>query len=227
MEFKCQLFVILLGFLHNVDVESADISFPDSKKFQSAGKNNVLDVAHKLGATTFLSLVTKTNLTAKFNQTGHVTVFIPSNDAFIDLPDEQKKYLKDLSFAKEILLYHLVAGRHDKKSFRNEDLYQSRSKMEDEDTFLKVRVNIYHGGKIITTGGSPIVNFDNEASNGIVHILSRVMFWPPAYGSVAQIVDIPITTFMAYGLMDGGLSEQLNSRQLYMTFLIFDRKRWA
>ncbi|XP_052074124.1 transforming growth factor-beta-induced protein ig-h3-like [Mytilus californianus] len=190
----------------------------DSKNFQSAGKNNVLDVAYKLGATTFLSLVTKTNLTAKFNLTGHATVFIPSNDAFIDLPDEQKENLKDLSYAKEILLYHLVSGRHDKKSFRNEALYQSRSKMEDEDSFLKVRVNIYHGGKIITAGGSPIVNFDHEATNGIVHILSRVMFWPPAYGSVAQIVNIPITTFMAYGLMDGGLSEQLSKNEPYTLF---------
>lgn len=63
------------------------------------------------------------------------------------------------------------------------------------------------------------MNFDNEASNGIVHTISRVMFWPPRYGSVAQIVNIPITTFMAYGLMDGGLSEQLNSRELCIIFL--------
>ncbi|VDI51993.1 transforming growth factor-beta-induced protein [Mytilus galloprovincialis] len=210
MAFTCQLFVILIGFLYNVDAES--------QNFKSAGKSNLLDVAHNLGATTFLSLVIKTNLTAMLNQTGHVTVFIPSNKAFIDLPEEQKENLKDLSYAKEILLYHLVDGRHDKKSFRNEALYKSKSKMKDGDTFLKVRVNIYHGGEIITVGGSPIVNFDNEASNGIVHTISRVMFWPPRYGSVAQIVNIPITTFMAYGLMDGGLSEQLNKKEPYTLF---------
>ncbi|CAC5357923.1 NTAQ1 [Mytilus coruscus] len=157
------------GFLYNV--------IADSQSFQSAEKQNVLDVAHKLGATTFLSLAIKTNLTAMFNQT--------------------------------------VDGRHDKKSFRNEALYKSRSKMDNGDKFLKVRVNIYHGGEIITAGVSPIVKFDNEASNGIVHIMSLVMFWPARYGSVAQIVNIPITTFMAYGLLDGGLTEQLNSSQLY------------
>lgn len=62
MEFKCQLFVSLVGFLYNVNAES--------ESFQSAEKQNVLDVAHKLGATTFLSLVIKTNLTAMFNHTG-------------------------------------------------------------------------------------------------------------------------------------------------------------
>lgn len=72
MEFICQLFVILLGFLCNVDAENAAISFSDGKIFQSSGKYNVLDVAHKLGATTFLSLVIKTNLTAMFNETGKV-----------------------------------------------------------------------------------------------------------------------------------------------------------
>lgn len=62
MAFTCQLFVILIGFLYNVDAES--------QNFKSAGKSNLLDVAHNLGATTFLSLVIKTNLTATLNQTG-------------------------------------------------------------------------------------------------------------------------------------------------------------
>lgn len=68
-----------------------------------------------------------------------------------------------------------------------------------------------HCLQIITASGSPIVNFDIKASNGIVHFLSRVMYLPPESGTLAQQSYTPITRYVAYGLVDGGLAEKLNS----------------
>ena len=69
--------------------------------------------------------------------------------------------------------------------------------------------------QITTVSGSPIVSFDHVASNGVIHILSRVMYMQPMFGTVAQVTSLPITTYMAYGLMDGGLAEMLNSKHAF------------
>ncbi|XP_062571284.1 transforming growth factor-beta-induced protein ig-h3-like [Saccostrea cucullata] len=181
-------------------------------------RTNVLDVAEKLGATTFLELVQKTNLTRNFTQKGPITVFIPSNQAFNELPEDEKGNLEDSSYAKTILLYHIVHGHHQKASFQNEVTYKSESRMEGEDALLEVRLNIYHDGKIITASGSPIIKFDQEATNGIVHLLSRVMYLPPAFGSIAQLTSLPIIRYVMYGLIDGGLAEKLNRKEPYTLF---------
>lgn len=173
---------------------------------------SVLEIAEKLGATTFLEYVHKTNLTKNFTQPGPLTVFIPSNQAFEEIPDEEK----DLSVIKTLLLYHIIHGLHPKSTIKNEAKLKSEYKMEDK--YLDVRMNIYHNGQIITASGSPIVNFDIKASNGIVHFLSRVMYLLPESGTLAQQAYTPITRYVAYGLMDGGLAEKLNKKEPYTLF---------
>ncbi|XP_061180230.1 transforming growth factor-beta-induced protein ig-h3-like [Saccostrea echinata] len=179
---------------------------------------SVLDVAEKLGATTFLDLVKKTNLTRNFTQKGPITVFIPSNQAFNELPEDERNNLKDPSYAKLILLYHIVHGYHKKASFQNEVTYKSESRIEGGDALLQVRLNIYHEGEVITASGSPMIKFDNEATNGIVHLLSRVMYLPPTFGSIAQLTSLPITRYVMYGLIDGGLAEKLNRKEPFTLF---------
>ncbi|XP_048755145.2 transforming growth factor-beta-induced protein ig-h3-like [Ostrea edulis] len=193
--------------------------------FELGGNNSsldttvsVLDVAESLGATTFLDFVRKTNLTGNFTQTGSITVFVPSNQAFEDIPKEEKDNLQDLSYVKFILLYHIVHGVHEKRSFRNEVQYNSESRQEAQSELLKVRMNVYHRGEIITASGSPIINFDNKATNGMVHILSRVMYLPPSFGSITRLTSLPITRYVSYGLLDGGLAEKLNRKEPYTLF---------
>jgi hypothetical protein len=41
------------------------------------------------------------------------------------------------------------------------------------------------------------------------------MYMQPIFGTVAQVTSLPITTYMAYGLMDGGLAEMLNSKHAF------------
>ena len=77
---------------------------------------------------------------------GPLTVFIPSNQAFEEIPAYVKDFFQDLSYVKTILLYHIIHGLHPKNSIENEAIFKSEYKMED--TFLDVRLNIYHEGEV-------------------------------------------------------------------------------
>lgn len=74
---------------------------------------------------------------------GPLTVFIPSNQAFEEIPDEEK----DLSVIKTLLLYHIIHGLHPKSTIKNEAKLKSEYKMEDK--YLDVRMNIYHNGQVL------------------------------------------------------------------------------
>ena len=76
-------------------------------------------------------------------------MFIPSNDAFEDLPDEQKDNLNDTSYVKQILLYHVIKGHHLKDSFHSETTYKSESILEGDDKPIKIRINIYNNGQVL------------------------------------------------------------------------------
>lgn len=95
-----------------------------------------------------------------FNYLGSITVFVPSNQAFEDIPKEEKDNLQDLSYVKFILLSHIVHGVHEKRSFRNEVQYNSESRQEAQSELLKVRMNVYHRGEVrkTFTNGSNRVN---------------------------------------------------------------------
>ena len=79
---------------------------------------------------------------------GPITVFIPLNDAFENLPDEQKDNLNDTTYAKQILLYHVIKGHHLKDSFHSEATYKSESILEGADKPMKIRINIYNNGQV-------------------------------------------------------------------------------
>lgn len=51
-------------------------------------------------------------------------------------------------------------------------------------------------------------------------MLSRVMYLPPVSGTLTQEAYTPITRYVAYGLMDGGLSERLNRESLLPLLLL-------
>jgi uncharacterized surface protein with fasciclin (FAS1) repeats len=75
-------------------------------------------------------------------------VFVPSNQAFEDLPQDQKDNLQDLSYVKVILLYHIIHGRHQKHNFRNEAHFKSESRMTADSELLEVRLNVYHDREV-------------------------------------------------------------------------------
>ena len=75
-------------------------------------------------------------------------MFIPSNHAFDDLPEEQRNDLDDDGYIRDLLQYHVVHGRHEKKDFHNEATFKSLRRRDDDDVSLPVRINIYKNNTV-------------------------------------------------------------------------------
>ncbi|CAC5405210.1 unnamed protein product [Mytilus coruscus] len=110
---------------------------------------------------------------------GTYTIFAPTNAAFDALGTEQE-LLSDKNVLTTILLYHLT----------NEVIRSTDAKNEltvESVAGLKVRFNIYTHNNAVTVEGAKISKFDLNASNGIVHVIDKVMI--PPTGGIVDLVS--------------------------------------
>jgi uncharacterized surface protein with fasciclin (FAS1) repeats len=107
---------------------------------------------------------------ARLSSRGQVTVFAPTNQAFLDLLAElEVGGLDDIDQATltQVLLYHVVPGRRTSTS-----------------VLPSTRLRTLQGGFLRQAGGvltdnrdrpAAIVGVDNLASNGVIHVINRVV----------------------------------------------------
>lgn len=131
--------------------------------------------------------LTAADLVDDLSGAGPFTVFAPTNDAFAAL-------LTDLGVTKEellahpdladVLLYHVLSGKV-MSSDLTDDL--SAATLQGEEVAFD-----------LTTAGGPFVNdskisaVDIEATNGVIHVIDKVLV-PAAFGAPSQsIVDIAV-----------------------------------
>jgi uncharacterized surface protein with fasciclin (FAS1) repeats len=103
---------------------------------------------------------------------GPFTVFAPTDAAFAALPKGTvEDLLKPANKAKltKILTYHVVPGSVVSTSLKSGDVKSV------EGSSLKVAVST---GKV-TVGGANVVKADIKASNGVIHVIDKVLM-PPA-----------------------------------------------
>jgi len=102
---------------------------------------------------------------------GPFTVFAPSNKAFMALPAAQLTYLLNTKVdLKEVLEYHVVSG----------DVQSGDLKNDEEVTTLEgeeVRVKLLQMFNITTIkiNDATVTKPNMEASNGVVHIINKVL----------------------------------------------------
>ncbi|PSB39948.1 beta-Ig-H3/fasciclin [filamentous cyanobacterium Phorm 46] len=99
---------------------------------------------------------------------GPFTVFAPTDAAFAALPKATlEDLLKPANKAKltKILTYHVVPGAVLSTSLKSSDVKSV------EGSSLKVVVS---GGKV-TVGGANVVKADIKASNGVIHVIDKVL----------------------------------------------------
>ncbi|XP_062585660.1 periostin-like isoform X3 [Saccostrea cucullata] len=134
-------------------------------------QGNIVQVAQQLGATTLLELATEAGLADTLANGGPFTVFAPTNDAFAKLP---KRIVNELKKNKELLVavlkYHVLSGKTYSSQLKNELVVPTL------DPTLNCRINIYQNGKVVTADGSPVVMADQNATNGVIHVINRVEF---------------------------------------------------
>ncbi|WP_299118340.1 fasciclin domain-containing protein [uncultured Tenacibaculum sp.] len=120
----------------------------------------------------------RANLVSALQADGPFTVFAPNNKAFQDLLDSNNSWnsLDDipLETLKTVLLYHVLSGKVMKNDLSDTYVNTLATGPNDEPLSLQVEVT----GAVEFNGDSKPVTTDISATNGVVHIIDKVMLPP-------------------------------------------------
>lgn len=118
---------------------------------------------------TFTQLVAEAGLTATLNGTGPYTVFAPSDAAFQALPAKTRDALKaDKEQLKAVLSHHIVPGK----------VFAADAKVGKLKTLQGSDVAVARAGSFVTVEDALVEEADLKASNGVVHVIDRVLVPP-------------------------------------------------
>jgi transforming growth factor-beta-induced protein len=129
---------------------------------------NIVGTAKAAGKfTTLTALLKKSGLAGTLAKKGPFTVFAPTDAAFAKVPKATLAALaKNKAKLRAVLLYHVVKGQvtaAQAMKLRSAKTLQGKS--------LKIRVK---GGKVIV-GGAAVAKADVLASNGVIHVVNKVL----------------------------------------------------
>lgn len=142
----------------------------------------IKNIALSKELSTFYNFINKTNLAATFQSRGPITMFVPANDAFLNLPDGKLDSLMKPSYVWELtrlISYHSIPGR-----FKAKDIEKEINKNKGTATFTtltgnKLTAKIDANRNIVLideNGGESIISrFDIEQNNGMLHVVNKVL----------------------------------------------------
>jgi len=183
---------------------------------QAVQAGNLAEELTEAGATTLVDLVVKAGLADTVSNGGPFTVFAPTNEAFAKLPAELVNTLtSDVELLKKVLLFHVVSGEVYSKDLSN-DL--SVNSVEGS----PLRVNIYLKSKFypgfVTVNGKRVSKADVKADNGVIHMVSDVIY-PLPTSNIAELVstDPRFSTLLA-AVGAAGLADTLAGEGPFTVF---------
>ena len=137
-----------------------------------APQRNIVGTAAAAGSfTTLLTLAKQAGLVGALSGPGKLTVFAPTDAAFKKVPKATLAKLgKNRALLRRVLLYHVVKG-----SVPAAKVVGLRSAK----TLAGPSVRITVDGKIVRVNTARVVKTDVKATNGIIHVVDRVLI-PPA-----------------------------------------------
>ena len=134
-------------------------------------KANIVQTAVAAGQfNTLVALVKKAGLAGALSGKGPYTVFAPTDAAFAKVPKSTLAALgKDKEKLKAVLLYHVVKGKVTSSQVVK---LKSATTLQGDAVAIKVK-----GGKVYV-GGAQVVTADVAASNGVIHVINKVLIPP-------------------------------------------------
>ena len=140
--------------------------------------------------TSLVAALAHANLVGVLSGDGPYTVFAPTDSAFEEIGSNLSDYDTDEeneTLAK-ILSYHVAMGSVMSSEF--EDGMEINSLIQEP-----ITVNIYGQGAVVLNGESSVTTADVETSNGIIHIIDKVLIPPsmspdtPSEGEICYNMD--------------------------------------
>src|SRR6476620_10881839 len=153
-----------------VPVAAAGAASPDAPARAAQSKTIVGVAAGDKQFSTLVKLVKSAGLAGTLSS-GSYTVFAPTNAAFAKVPKSTLTALgKDKAKLKAVLLYHVVKGRVPASKV---------VKLSSAKTVNGATVKITVKGKSVYLNGSTkVTKTDIKASNGIIHVINKVLLPP-------------------------------------------------
>lgn len=139
----------------------------------ASAQNTIVDVAAGAGQfNTLIAAVKAAGLEATLRGPGPFTVFAPTDAAFAALPaGTVEALLADKEKLTAILTYHVVAGKV---------MAADVVKLSEAKTVNGAALSIVAGQGGVTVDGAKVVTTDIAASNGVIHVIDKVILPPNA-----------------------------------------------
>jgi uncharacterized surface protein with fasciclin (FAS1) repeats len=132
----------------------------------------IVDIAVKAGNfTTLVAAVKAADLVDTLNSKGPFTVCAPTDEAFAKLPKGTVEgLLKDIPKLKNILLYHVVAGKA-----MSSDVSTMKTAKTVQGQDIKIDASKWHLHKNIKINNANVIKADIVADNGVIHVIDTVL----------------------------------------------------
>lgn len=149
---------------------------------KSGPKWSIYDLLDELGLKSFSGLLETTGFmyTLSANASGPFTVYAPTDDAFNNLPPSVMKKLQNddnWRLLHDLTSYHLTKGN---LSFLKWSNNMITSTLLDG---TSIRLNIYNNNSgepsIMSVSGATLIKADQQATNGVVQVIDRVLYSIP------------------------------------------------
>jgi len=178
---------------------------------------NIVEELTAAGATTLVDLVVKAGLAETLSGPGPFTVVAPDNEAFAKLPADLLATLSgDVELLKRVLLFHVVSGMAvmRKQIGNNMVVPTAEGSIHIVNVYLKSK---YYDG-FVTVNGKLMKKSDIVADNGMIHILSDVVYPFPSV-NIAELVstDPRFSTLLA-AVSAAGLGDTLAGEGPFTVF---------
>jgi transforming growth factor-beta-induced protein len=140
--------------------------------------NTIVDVAVNNNLSSLVAAVVRADLAGTLSGPGPFTVFAPTNEAFQELLDSNPDWSSvddiPVETLQAVLLFHVLSG--EVRSGDLSDTYVNTLSTGPNDEALSLQVEVT--GAIEFNGDAKPVVVDVEASNGVVHVIDKVMLPP-------------------------------------------------
>lgn len=158
-----------------------------------SSKKDIVDTAVEAGSfKTLAAALSAAGLVDTLKGEGPLTVLAPTDEAFAKLPKGMvEKLLKPENREQlvEILTYHVIVGKVAAKDV---------VKLDRAETVAALDVQIEFRDSALFVNESRVIKTDIETSNGIIHVIDRVLLPPEkmveagAAGDVSQMIALAI-----------------------------------